>query len=401
MDLYSRYLLKQATGAFLLILLSLTGVVWIATALMQLTLLTSKGQDAWTFIKITLLAIPNLVAIIAPIALLIAVIHTLNKSNADSELIVMTASGAPVWRFARPFMLIAGLLTVTLLALNLVILPWSVRTLEAYVIKVRTDLLSQVIQPGEFTSPEDRLTFHIRERTMEGELLGLVMHDERDPNVSASYISERAIVVKRDPDAYLVMYDGHVVRRTLGSDGAQIIVFDQYAIDIAQMEPDDGITSLKPRARYLGELLNPAPDDLQFLSAPGKFRSELHERFASVLYPIAFVMIALAHLGLAQTNRTGRIQPVITAFTLAAGARLAGLAATNLVALKASFVPLVYLWPLACIAAAAVHVHLRMTPRAPSSWRKAWDDRIWRSGDWLASRLRPVRGRHVGQRGGA
>ena len=45
-------------------------------------------------IKMTTLALPNLMAIIAPFSLLIASIHTLNRLNGDQELIVLTASGA-------------------------------------------------------------------------------------------------------------------------------------------------------------------------------------------------------------------------------------------------------------------------------------------------------------------
>ena len=88
-----RYIFRQAAGSVAMIMASLTGVVWIALALKQLNLVTSKGQDAWLFFKMTLLALPNLMALIAPIALLVATIHVLNRLNGDSELIVTTAGG--------------------------------------------------------------------------------------------------------------------------------------------------------------------------------------------------------------------------------------------------------------------------------------------------------------------
>src|SRR5262244_861103 len=94
MSIFSRYIFRQAAGALLLILLSLSGVVWIALALRQLNLITSEGQDILTFLKMTTLALPNMMALIAPFALLIACLHTLNRLNGDSELIVLTASGA-------------------------------------------------------------------------------------------------------------------------------------------------------------------------------------------------------------------------------------------------------------------------------------------------------------------
>ena len=85
MNTFSRYLFRQVSGALLLILLSLAGVVWIALALRELDLVTTEGQNAWVFVIMTTLALPNLIALIAPIALLIATIHTLNRLSGDSD----------------------------------------------------------------------------------------------------------------------------------------------------------------------------------------------------------------------------------------------------------------------------------------------------------------------------
>ena len=50
MRLLSRYVFRQTAGALLLILLSLTGVTWIAVALRQLELMTTQGQDVLRFL---------------------------------------------------------------------------------------------------------------------------------------------------------------------------------------------------------------------------------------------------------------------------------------------------------------------------------------------------------------
>ena len=45
MGILSRYVFRQTAGALVLILVSLTGVTWIAVALRQLELMTTQGQD--------------------------------------------------------------------------------------------------------------------------------------------------------------------------------------------------------------------------------------------------------------------------------------------------------------------------------------------------------------------
>lgn len=214
MRIFSRYVFRQAAGALLLILSSLSGIVWIALALRELNVVTSQGQDAFMLVKMTTLALPNLMAIVAPFAFLIAALHTLNRLNSDSELIVLTAAGSTIWSVARPLLLLAAFVSVFLAFINHVGQPWSMRLLRDYIVQVRTDLLTQVIQPGRFTSPEPNLMFHIRERALNGELIGLVMHDTRDKTQAQSYLAERGIIVKQDQTAYLVMTAGHIIRRT-------------------------------------------------------------------------------------------------------------------------------------------------------------------------------------------
>ena len=55
------------------------------------------------FIGITGLLIPMLVMMIAPISLVLATAHVINKLSSDSEIIVMNAAGVSPWSLFRPF----------------------------------------------------------------------------------------------------------------------------------------------------------------------------------------------------------------------------------------------------------------------------------------------------------
>lgn len=363
MTIFGRYVFRQTAGALLLILLSLSGVVWIGLALRQLNLVTSQGQDTWTFLKMTTLALPNLMGLIAPIALLIAMLHTLNRLSGDSELIVLTAAGASPWRVARPLLLLALLVAIAVAAVNHLAMPWSMRLLRDYVIQVRTDLIAQVLQPGRFSSPEQHLTFHIRDRAFNGELLGVMLHDARDPKQVTSYLAERGTVHTDGELSFLVLAKGHVLRRTDPAEPAQIIAFDTYAVDLLQFQAKGDHYELKPRERYFDELAFPAPDDVDFKRNSGQFRAELHERFANPLYPFAFVLIVMAFVGQAQSTRQNRMEAVATAFVLAMACRLGGLAVHNVIVLNAAAVPLAYAIPLGGAVIGAVLMQLAARPR--------------------------------------
>lgn len=368
MTTLSRYIFRQALGTMLLILLSLTGVVWIALALRQLNLMTSQGQDALVFLKITLLGLPSLMAVVAPVALLIAAIQVLNRMNGDSELIVMTAGGSTIWGVARPLFVLASVVFVMVVIFNVWVMPWSSLQLRASLLEVRTDLIAQVIQPGRFTSPEKGLTLHIRDRARDGELLGLVMHDSRDEKQVITFLSDRARIVKQDGEAYLVMQSGQILRREKADEPAQIIEFQSYAIDLARLEPKAKERALRPRERTMEELFRPPAGEELSKRQLGQIRAELHERLSSPLYPFAFALLALALVGQARTTRQSRVAGLVAAFVLATAARVAGLAGTNLVALRASAVPIVYLVPIATAVLAALYAHLGMQARGAPAW---------------------------------
>lgn len=363
----SRYIFRQTGGALLLILLCLTGVVWIAVALRQLDLITAQGQDALRFLAMTALAIPAMLAIIAPIALLIAAIHVLNRLSGDSELIVMTAGGMPVWALLRPLGSLALLVAVGVSIVNHGVGPWAQRRLKELAILVRTDLMSQVIQPWRFTAPEPKLTVHIRDRAPSGELLGLLMHDARDPKQVVTYLSERAEIIKPSGTAYLRMLKGHIVRRLENEPAPQIVAFDSYMIDLSQLEPRGQVDVRRPRERSTLELLAPDVNDPLFKMSPGGFTSELHERLASPLYAFAFVLIVLALMGQAQTTRQNRARSVVGAFAVALFWRVIGITSANAIIAHPQAAGLVYAVPAVAGLLALLTMVWHLYPRPPSA----------------------------------
>jgi lipopolysaccharide export system permease protein len=363
-----RYVFRQGAGALLLILVSLTTIVWIGVALRQLELMTNQGQDALRFLAMTALAIPSLLAMVAPIALLIASIHVLNRLSGDSELIVMTAGGAPVWSLIRPLGLLALLVALGVSAVNHVAGPWSQRLLREYTILVRTDLIGQVIKPWRFTEPEPKLTIHIRDRAANGGLLGLLLHDARDPKQAASYLAERAQILKQGDNAFLRMEKGHIVSKSEGDKAPRIIGFTDYVIDLNELEQRPELSQLvrQPRERYTSELLRLPPDDPLRKHNPGRVASDLHERFSSPLYAFAFVFIALAFAGSAQTTRQNRIKSLIAAFGAGALCRMLGIAANNTVAIRPGSALLMYAIPVGAGLIAAIATQRQIGPRPPS-----------------------------------
>ncbi len=123
---------------------------------------------------------------------------------------------------------------------------------------------------------------------------------------------------------------------------------------------------MRPRERYLSELIHPDPKDAYVVHAPGQLRQELHDRFATPLYPLLFAFLAVAVLGHARTTRESRWGGIMLAFGVAVGLRIMGFAVSNLVIQSPwALVPL-YGFPMGAILIAAWAAHVRMSPELRS-----------------------------------
>ena len=88
------YIFRQIGGPLLFFTFVLTGVVWLSQSLRMLDLVINQSQSAATYIYLTLLALPSLMALILPFALFCAVLYALNRLYTESELVVIWAAGS-------------------------------------------------------------------------------------------------------------------------------------------------------------------------------------------------------------------------------------------------------------------------------------------------------------------
>lgn len=344
--LISRYIFRQTASALIMILISLTLIVWLTSVLREIKLLTSQGQTFLLFLKITALAIPNLIVTVAPVAFLIAALHTLNRLNGDSELIVLSASGASVWKLLTPYLGLGIVVAVCVLLSNLFILPKASRLLTNYVSQVHADLLSQVLQPGEFSDLEPGLTVHTRDKAMNGDLIDVVVHDERDPKAINTIVAERGEVLNDGERAQMDLHDGQILRQTEGKPNVQFINFTTYSFDMGDFSQKTGPVDEKPQDRDLYNLIYPDTESDYYKVNRAAFRSEIHQRFSTPLYSLAFTFLALVYLGRPRTTREGRASILFTAFTIGAAMRVVGIAGVNIVGKQLWALSLIYGLPL-------------------------------------------------------
>jgi lipopolysaccharide export system permease protein len=352
-----RYIFRTTFGAFLVVLTSVTALMWITQALRDIDLMTNQGQSIFVFIGITGLIIPLLVLIIAPIALMIAVAHVLNKLGNDSELIVMNAAGMPPWILFRPFLAAGLVVSLLVAAISIYVSPWGLRELRRWATEVRADLVSNVVQPGRFSKLEANLTLYIRERRPNGQLLGIFIDDQRNPKERASILAENGDIVKNERGLFLVLQNGTVQRHETGQRDPTIVLFNSYGFDLSGFASGNQVLKYSVRERYLWELYDPSLTDTMFADQPDQIRAEFHDRVTAPLYPLAFVVMTYAYLGAPRTTRQGRTMSLMGAISVVSALR--GLGFVGMIA--GVHTPIVLVLPYLALTAAFVLGYLAIS----------------------------------------
>jgi lipopolysaccharide export system permease protein len=352
-----RYIFRTTLASFALVLVSLTGVIWITQALRGIDLMTSQGQTIMTFLGVTSLVIPALVLIISPIALMIAISHTLNKLANDSEIIVMNAAGFSPFRLFRPFVHATLVVAALVAFIASFLAPDGMRRLKQWDAEITADVLANILQPGRFAQLDQNLTIRIRERQPGGLLAGIFIDDRRDPKERISIIADHGTVVKSGDGSFLVLEDGNLERFEVGKREPAMVAFGRYAFDMSKFSNQGRDVSLGIRERYLWELIAPADNDPVFKQIPGQFRAELHDRFMAPIYPFAFAALTFAFLGAPRTTRQSRNFSMGGAILAVFGLRMAGFAC-SVMAVKTPLAALVQYLMLAAAIGVSIWVIL-------------------------------------------
>lgn len=377
MPLIERYILRRTTNILLLTLVALVATVWVTQVLRRLDVVTAKGQAIWIFLMMTILTLPTLVQLVAPIALLVAIIITLNNLTSDSELPVISAAGASGAAVNRPILLLTAIVMFAVILSHHFVAPVSLTAFRVILTQVRADVIATLVQDGGFRSVDDGLTMHIRKKTPDGGFQGIFVNDDRDPAESRQYSAAQGMLLERTGESFLVLQDGDLIRENRERGETNVVDFDTYALDLSQLGAPNATATYEAQERSTLYLMDPETDDPYHLRHPLRISAELHDRLTSPLYTLMFALIALAFLARPRTSRQDRSFAIVAVVVLCVGLRGGGYAALALARNHAEAVPFMYLIPLAGIAFGTYATMRQTRLGMPGFVGVAWDAATW------------------------
>ncbi|WP_114098465.1 LPS export ABC transporter permease LptF [Thalassospira profundimaris] len=333
-------MLKQQLIMMVFVTLGLLCVIWLSQSLRFVEMIVNRGLSISVFLQLTSLLLPSFLTIIIPISLFFVIVFTYNKLIQDRELIIMRSAGLNQWALAKPALMVALISTAVCYFLTLFYLPYSYQQFKELQFSIRNDFSSVLLQEGSFTEL-DGLTVYVREVGRDNELLGILVHDSRNPDQQTTMMAKHGALLRTDDGPRIVLLDGNRQEVNPEDGTMSILYFDRYAVDIAQSSEDPAMRYREARERDVYNLLTATTPDVNPNDIDA-FRAEGHDRLISPLNAIAFASIALAVLVSSSFSRRGQTGRLLIAIGVMVLCQALGIAMKNLAAKNPALIPLMY-----------------------------------------------------------
>jgi len=366
MTLIQGYLFRQIARPVVGACAALAGIGILSQSLDQLEVIVERGQSIWVMIKLTLLAVPQLLAVIVPIGLFVGALIALTRLQREQELTAIFASGVTRWSAIRPAVRLAAIAALLTLLITTVVQPWAQRQARAEAFAIRTDLAALLVEEGRFVQGPDGLTVYVQQIEQNGLLKNLFIYlprgDEADTWDAAEARFERV-----DGLPVLTMLNGSTTRYS----SRGVLTYGSFDRNVFDLSPFTDVTEqvrYKPADLYLTQLFNPSPQDLERVGSAGELAAEGHSRLSAPLYALMAMAMALSAIMGGQFSRTGyslRIAKAAGAFLIV---RIVGYGVVAASAWNGWLNLIQYLLPLVAAAIALRLLFRALKPRRRRVW---------------------------------
>jgi lipopolysaccharide export system permease protein len=314
---FDRYLLSQLLALFGFFSLVLVAVYWINRAVGLFDQLVGDGQSALVFLEFSMLTLPNVIRLVLPISAFAASVYVANRLMAESEMVVMQATGFSSFRLARPVLWFGLIVAGMILILAHILVPASRATLANRSAEISANVTSRFLNDGQFMHPAAGITIYIRQITANGELRDMFLADDRSAVNRVTYTAARALLVRGDTGPKLIMFDGMAQSVTKAQARLSVTRFADFTYDLGALISVGGNTGRTVDELSTADLLRADPVVIAETGGTrAAFLYEAHSRFATPFLATAAALIGFAALLLGGFSRFGLWRQIMFAVVL-------------------------------------------------------------------------------------
>ena len=307
-----RYLLKEIlvpTGIGIGIF---TFIFLVSKLFRVMEMVVDKGVPLLYALELFLCLIPSFLVFVVPMALLLGVLTALARLSSDNEIIALKTSGVGLYRLSPPVIFLAVITFFVTAFLVFYAVPWGSKNFHETLFRLAGTKAKLDVQERIFNDTFGDLAIYVNKVSQGGKgLEGIMIHDERDPQMNSTIVARRGYLAPDPQDQKLVLhlFDGSIHLHETQEETYRTINFNAYQFTIFLQEEID---KARKRVRVLMMEKEMSIADLQkkikrYKDAGRNFRPqlvELHFKFAIPFGAFIFGLVGLP-LGM-QRTQSGR-----------------------------------------------------------------------------------------------
>ena len=207
-----RYVFQEILGPFLLTLFIFTGILFLTKSLKLVELVVNKNVSPWEIAQLFLYVVPQFLEIAIPMSLLLGAVLAFGRLSADSELIVMRASGVGMRQLLKPVMAFSLMAMLLSLLLSLVVRPWANYRLGVTMFEMAQQKASSGLIAGVFNEFGNLTIYSEKVGEQGGALKNVIIADRRSADQPRNFIAHHGSIVsdERSRTVSLRLYDGSI-----------------------------------------------------------------------------------------------------------------------------------------------------------------------------------------------
>ncbi len=309
MRILDNYILKAFIGPFLFGIFAFTSIfVGTGTLFRIAQYITEYGASLWSVTRAFILALPSIVVLTFPMAVLLASLLTFGRLSGTSEIIVMRASGLSFLRLAMPVYVAAFFISIGAVAFNEYVVPAAN---HAYQNIIRNEITKQAVPQAQE---------HIVLKTMEGDNISVLMYAKKFDSktkelsgITAQLFTNGNVTQMEYANtatwngSYWIMHDGVVYDLSPDGNGVERNMhFKEQVLPIAKDPKQISQDQRNPEEMTIKELRQQIQAYKASYVSTTKLEMEMYQRFTIPIASFVFALVG-APLGLQKQRSSSSI----------------------------------------------------------------------------------------------
>ena len=210
-----RKLTQDYTSFFLLILFTISVIIWVLQAVNYLDFVTEDGHGFLVYFNYTLLSFPKILSKIFPFAVFLAFTYIILKYENKNELVIFWNFGVKKIDFINFFIKLSfGFVLVSIL-LNALITPYMQDKARSFIRSSDLDFFESILKPKKFINIIENLTIYFEERDENGKFKNIFLNDKSNQSSQITF-AKKGIIEIRGNKKILVLEEGETINEVKG-----------------------------------------------------------------------------------------------------------------------------------------------------------------------------------------